>query len=421
MSTHPEEKAVPLPLKTLLESYEISEVLGQGGFGISYLAYDTRLERRVVLKEHYPLGLCYRRPGTATVMAADDALYRHSLNGFLREARILAALRHNGIVGVHDIFPACNTAYIVLEYVEGSNLQQRAAQSPYSTAELRAILTDILHTLSYLHAKGMLHRDIKPSNIMQLAEGKTVLIDFGAALEELPDHTITTMASPLYSPPEQFHDHRKLGPHSDLFALGRTILSLLPEDEEDDLQLLSSLRKAVEYNIDDRFRNAEEWLAALESPPRKQATSRPRSMLPYAAGGLLFVGGVITAYSLYPQAEQLPPPAVTTPAPPTAPKIDPAIQQQHIEAYRNEFATRSKQIYNTYQLSLMSISGKYINQKDAEDKREQEFQQAADAYRTELEALHTELAQKYGISLSPLKEADLNASPPFNTYTAPAN
>lgn len=114
-----------LPIGTLLGNYEIKGILGQGGFGISYWAIDRQLGREVVLKEHFPQGLCKRLKEEAKVIPADDFLadaYNRSLNSFCKEARIVAALDHPGVVRIHDIFQALGTAYAVMALIDGDTL-----------------------------------------------------------------------------------------------------------------------------------------------------------------------------------------------------------------------------------------------------------------------------------------------------------
>ena len=283
----------PLPLRTRLGIYDVREVLGRGGFGISYRAYDTQLQREVVLKEHAPLGLCTRAAGCAELEATDAPLYARSLASCCREARVLASLRHEGIVQVYEIFEACNTAYIVLEYVEGITLAQYAAQQELSSGALCGVLCRVLRSLSYLHGKGILHRDIKPSNIMMNEEGNPILIDFGAAANEMPTHTLTLMASPSFSPPEQFSDARAMGPWSDLFALGRAILSLVPQPQRLSRSLLKSLRKATELHIESRYRSAGEWLDALQG---RSLSTRKMTWVIAALSGVVLLLSVGLVY-----------------------------------------------------------------------------------------------------------------------------
>lgn len=141
-----------LPNGTLLGSYEIKGVLGQGGFGISYWAIDRQLGREIVLKEHYPVGLCKRDIDGAEVIPADSSQendYNRSLASFCREARIVAALDHPGIVRIHDIFQALGTAYIVMAFAEGCTLDQWLAQHSQDPNQVQKLLLSLLDILSY--------------------------------------------------------------------------------------------------------------------------------------------------------------------------------------------------------------------------------------------------------------------------------
>ena len=446
--------AAPLPVRTTLECYQIREILGQGGFGISYRAYDARLRREVVLKEHFPQGVCYRPAGQAEVEPIDEGVYRHSLDVFLREAQVLAGIKHAGITAVHEVFHACNTAYMVLEYVEGYTLKQRAEMEPFSTAELRHILCNQLRTLSYLHELGILHRDIKPANIILQDELQPVLIDFGAALTELPEHTITTVGSQAFSAPEQFTNHRKLGPWSDLYALGNTILFLLQNDAEQDLQLLQTLKKAVEFRPEDRWQSADEWLAAL-SAPLPQATELPskRRLLPYLLLGTL-IPAAAGAYALLTDEEPTPAAPVATPPPtplveeapaaeeqptqapealspteeeapeedttpseadsteestvtsatatPTADKARPSLHSlmhpaQKKELYERELAANTKDLTAWYQLKRMEIAGKQMSGIINAAQKATALQELHRKYVEDYNAISRKLAQKYAI------------------------
>ena len=294
----------PLPPRTRLGIYDVRDVLGRGGFGISYRAFDTQLQREVVLKEHAPLGLCTRAEGSAEIEPVDEELYNRSLASCCREARVLAALRHEGIVQVYEIFEACNTAFIVLEYVEGTTLAQYAATKPLTEAVVTSVLTDVLKSLSYLHGKGVLHRDIKPSNIMINEEGKPILIDFGAAACVMPTHTLTLMASPSFSPPEQFSAPKAMGPWSDLFALGRAMLSIMPQTQRMSQRLLKSFRKATELDIASRYRNANEWLDVFNG------NNQPMRKLTWAIGasaiGMSLLGVGLIFQCHYEKPETIP-------------------------------------------------------------------------------------------------------------------
>lgn len=256
-----------LPIGTLLGNYEIKGILGQGGFGISYWAIDRQLGREVVLKEHFPQGLCKRLKEEAKVIPADDFLadaYNRSLNSFCKEARIVAALDHPGVVRIHDIFQALGTAYAVMALIDGDTLDIWLQNHSENSDRVEGLLLSLLDTLTYIHSCEVFHRDIKPSNIIVRENGSPVLLDFGAALDGLPQETITVMASPSYSPPEQYSGHGNIGSWSDVFALGRSFICLLEGKLDSYSQpFTDSLRKATRMDIENRFQSAEEWKTYL--------------------------------------------------------------------------------------------------------------------------------------------------------------
>lgn len=260
-----------LPSGTRLEKYEITGVLGQGGCGISYKAIDLQLKREVVLKEHFPLGLCRRQPGTAEVTPTDDIAYERSLQAFCREARILASLRHAGIVPIHELFAACGTAFLVMDYVEGINLRAWLAGKP-ARSRIRKALLSILEALEYMHVAGVIHRDIKPENLIIQSNDSGVIIDFGAALLGSPTHTLTIVGTPAFAAPEQFMPEQLPDSRTDIYSLGR---SFLRSAEETGTRLpfliTKSLKKATNQHPDERFRNAAAWIKALDTSRYKRS------------------------------------------------------------------------------------------------------------------------------------------------------
>ncbi len=267
--TESAQLGVALPPGTLLGHCEVREVLGRGGGGISYRAYDAHLEREVVIKEHFPPTLCFRVPGEAMVQHVTSDGYERSIAAFCREARILAGVNHPGVVKVHDIFQACGTAYMVMEYVEGARLTEWLPEHADDSASVTAVLNQLLEALGYLHAHDVLHRDIKPSNIIIRTGNHPVLIDFGAAMLGTPPTTITLVGTPGYAAPEQFQQHGKVGPWSDLYALAHSFSKLIPRRNLRKYPrcFVSSLMKASRPDWEQRLSSATEWAALLQKRP----------------------------------------------------------------------------------------------------------------------------------------------------------
>jgi serine/threonine protein kinase len=214
-----------LPLQTRLHEYRIDQVLGAGGFDITYRARDVNLDKEVALKEYLP-GELAMRSADGNVVAQEterEAGYQWGLERFVQEARTLAKFSHPNIVRVLRYFEANATAYVVMDYESGNphkTVLQLDPQPP--KAKLKAWLGPLLDGLAAVHAAGLLHRDIKPDNIFIRADGKPVLIDFGAARQALGGETksLTSILTPGYAPLEQYSGEGKQGPWTDLYALG---------------------------------------------------------------------------------------------------------------------------------------------------------------------------------------------------------
>ncbi len=268
-----------LPVKTVLGNYEIRSVLGQGGGGISYLAFDRSLEREVVIKEHFPVGLCRREVNSAEIRPEDEEVYTRSLHIFCKEARILAGLNYPNVVKVHDIFEGTGTAYLVMEYIEGQTLKNYLPQHAENIKDTQYILEQLLHTLHYLHGNSIVHRDIKPSNIIIRENGQPVIIDFGSAHLGTIDHTLTPVGSPGFAAPEQFSPGGRVGAWSDLFALANCFLHLIPEKKKKHYpqSFLKTLQKAASPEIAARYSGADAWLCEL-APSGRKGRARMLSM-----------------------------------------------------------------------------------------------------------------------------------------------
>lgn len=219
---------IALPPRHALHEYRIEQVLGHGGFGITYLATDSSLRKKVAVKEYLPAQFAIRAEG-ATVMprtrrVADD--YRWGLDRFLEEARTLARFRHVNIVPVLRFFEANGTAYIVMEHEEGRSLGALlSGPGRLSAPRIRVLLEGLMDGLARVHAAGFLHRDIKPSNIIVRSDGTPVLIDFGAARQALlrGGATLTSIVTPRYAPLEQYQADAEQGPWTDIYALAAVV------------------------------------------------------------------------------------------------------------------------------------------------------------------------------------------------------
>lgn len=218
-----------LPEGTELHWYRIRGVLGKGGFGITYLAQDTNLDRPAAIKEFLPTEFATRDADHSVHpdSAQHEELYRWGLNRFIEEARLLSRFEHPNIVRVHTVFEENNTGYMVMAYEEGRSLKALLNErSTLDESTLLGLLLPVLEGLEQVHQKQFIHRDIKPDNIYVREDGSPVLLDFGSARQSVPgeSRTLTTMVSPGYAPFEQYHPKGEdQGPWTDIYSLGATL------------------------------------------------------------------------------------------------------------------------------------------------------------------------------------------------------
>jgi serine/threonine protein kinase len=286
-----------LPPGTRLQGglYTVGKVLGQGGFGITYLGSDSRTRRAVAIKEFFPFGSARRGLDVHPSGALPAGEFESTRAKFLDEARILARFKHPGIVDVYGSFDENNTAYMPMEFLRGRSLM-KLLEERGSVDEREAIgyITRVGEALAVVHAANMLHRDLKPDNVMLADDGRVVLIDFGNARTFAAGKTgrMTTMVTPGYAPLEQYGQHVRFGPYTDVYALAATLYHLLtghmPTDATDRATgaVLSSPRElnarvspavseavmwGMEIRIDRRPQTAAAFVealrAALPAPP----------------------------------------------------------------------------------------------------------------------------------------------------------
>ena len=283
--------------------YIIGQVLGQGGFGITYKAQDYHTKEFVAIKEYFPDTLV-TRTNTVTVSSFTGDREQNFIYGkecFLQEAKTLAEFIGNkNIVGIYNYFEENNTAYFAMEFVEGISLKQYLDThgGRLGWEEAKAIILPVMDALSAVHAKGIVHRDISPDNICITDSGEIKLLDFGAARYSLGDksRSLDVVLKHGYAPKEQYTRHGKQGPYTDIYSLGatiyKTITGRIPPDsidrmENDDLILPSTLGsdvpaeaeaaivKALAVQPAERFQSMAHFKAALVQSPSGAAAGQP--------------------------------------------------------------------------------------------------------------------------------------------------
>lgn len=293
--TLPKEPYLLYPGTILTGRYIIGTVLGIGGFGVTYKAWDMKLSIIVAIKEFYPGGLVNRIPGTNDVMLFSGEKQRNFtqlMERFLDEARNMAKFAGDkNIINVFDFFEENNTAYIVMEFLEGMNLKEylTAKGGLLSQDEVVLIASGILNAIKNIHAKGIIHRDISPDNIVIGKDGRVKILDFGAARfdnKEDQQFTSSIVIKIGYAPPEQYRSNMKQGIWTDIYAIGATIYKMLtgitPDESIDrmekdmlkrpsklgvklDTAVEKTIMKAMALKPELRFKSIDSMLAALEN------------------------------------------------------------------------------------------------------------------------------------------------------------
>ncbi len=233
--TEPESAMHLLPRTVINEKYLLGKVLGQGGFGITYLAWDIYLERKLAVKEFFPRELACRMAHSSDVYLYSHDMaeqYNYGLEKFLAEAKTLALFEgHPNIVTVRDFFKSNNTAYLVMPYLEGINLYEYLSQQGerLSFEEAVQIIMPVLDALKAIHKEGLLHRDVSPDNIFITTEGRVILLDFGAARHAMGEKAknLSIILKPGYAPEEQYRSRGKQGPWTDIYAAAATLYRVI--------------------------------------------------------------------------------------------------------------------------------------------------------------------------------------------------
>lgn len=285
-----ETPAHHLAVGTILNGkFMVGEAIGEGGFGITYIGRDTKLDMKVAIKEYYPNGYANRSNTVSPSVTCGTEgerkeVFGKGLERFLREARILAKFSdEEGIVTVRDFFEENNTAYIVMEYLDGQTLKEFLKTKGTLPAEYTIrLLMPVMQSLEKVHKQGLIHRDISPDNIM-LVNGKIKLLDFGAArnVSAIGNQSLSVMLKPGYAPEEQYRSKGVQGPWTDVYAICATmykcITGITPDDStqrlySDELKtptalgididpmIENALMKGLSVLKKDRYQSIEELL-----------------------------------------------------------------------------------------------------------------------------------------------------------------
>ncbi len=323
-----------LPLATRLGDYRLDAIIGHGGFGITYRAFDTQLAKFVAIKEYFPVEFAVRRPDGHVAArgprVADD--FSWGRERFLDEARALARFRHLHIVPVLRYFEANGTAYTVMEFEDGRSVAQllRTPNHRLQPDEVRRLAEGLLSGLHAVHAQGFLHRDIKPSNIIVRHDGVPVLIDFGAARQAMGGRTrtLTSILTPQYAPIEQYALDGKQGPWSDIYStaavLHHTIAGFPPPDaasrvdndpyrplrathaDRFDPALLAAVDRGLAFTPAQRPQTIEAW-RSMFGAGIPAAGDAPTRRLPSAPSAAPRLGGASRADGESDEASSRPP------------------------------------------------------------------------------------------------------------------
>lgn len=288
----------------LKERYKIEEVIGAGGFGITYRAWDPLLQSYVAIKEYYPSGIATRSADSSKVcvpVGQEQREYHRGRIRFLKEAQDVARFQSEpNIVSIYDYLEENDTAYMVMEYLHGCTLKQyiREHGGRLDTDHILHICLSVLDALAVVHKAGMIHRDISPENIFICEDLTVKLIDFGAAKQVYLDgeQTMSVVLKPGYAPPEQYAKKDKQGSWTDIYALGATLYFAAtgekPEESfgrvlEDTIKpvcevnpeipraMSQVIMRAMSVKIEDRYQTVEAMREALLAGEGQNAQMEP--------------------------------------------------------------------------------------------------------------------------------------------------
>ena len=278
-----------LPKGYRLHEYQLDRVLGSGGFGLTYLGWDTSLDKPVAIKEYLPNDLAVRETDHSVMPKShgDEDNFQWGLERFLDEARTLARFKHPNIIAVYRYFDAHNTAYIVMEFAEGETLDEVLKRGVLEEPRLLSVLMPLLDGLEEVHRGDFLHRDIKPGNIVIRPDGSPVLLDFGSARQAIGSRSrsITSVVTPGYAPIEQYDTRGNQGPWTDIYALGavayKAVSGETPPDVTERVRQ-DPMRPASEVcrgKYSEPLLNSIDWALSVEEETRPQDVASWRKLM----------------------------------------------------------------------------------------------------------------------------------------------
>lgn len=322
------EAPVFLPPGQKVGPYTIERVLGHGANGIAYLAHDKTLDRKVVLKEHYPQGLCTRDTASHCLIPLDEDteyLFAESVNQFIREARLIASLEHPAIIKIHRVFSLSpTTCFYVMPLLEGGTLRDVIHSGKrIPPRSIISWLQTLVSALDCLNRHHIAHLDIKPSNILFTKEGQPVLADFGTASLHSPHHSMVhVLARSAYSAPELFTEETSPDIRADQYSLAACFYELMTSypwntmsgkvgeahagellasltQKEKSLKRVSSLLiQNLSRKREERSLSPEAWLTEMNHALRRDRRRRLWSRILTIAAVMLVTGGALT-WGLY--------------------------------------------------------------------------------------------------------------------------
>lgn len=389
----------------LRERYTMGVVVGVGGFGITYKAWDNVLDKVVAIKEYFPASLVNRLPGGVQVEVYSPKQrknFQDGLRRFLDEAKSTAKFsKHPNIVNVYDFFESNGTAYIVMEYLDGLSLKEFLNQNGgrIDTDTAITILLSVMEALKAVHAKGFLHRDISPDNIYMCLGNTVKLIDFGAARFSTgeSEKTLSIVLKQGYAPPEQYSARSKQGPWTDIYALGatmyRAITGVVPDESSNRViedivkrpkELVPdipdyidvSLMVAMSLTPELRFQNIKQFedailnkkkVVSIEEDLRKRKKKRVISIAVASAVLLIAGTGVFGFYRQKQQMAELEPTQITICVEAKEGEVEQ--EQARVENALTEFRT----VYPQVEVSVVCISDEAYDAYLAERQGTEEF------------------------------------------------